>query len=87
MTRLCQSRQGRAYGAGMDTAISESQLLTRASELRYMAKTATTAEAAEVILRLAEWYEDAGLTAVSVSIPRPGMVHWRWRPAPECAVD
>jgi hypothetical protein len=77
----------------MDTAISESQFLTRASELRCMAETATTTEAAEVILRLAEWYEDAGLkrdlatAAVSVSIPRPRAVHWRWRTGAELAAD
>jgi hypothetical protein len=91
---LTNPDSGLAYHVGVDTAISESQFLTRASELRYMAETATTAEAAAVIRRLAAWYEDAGLrrrdlatAAVSVSIPRPGAVHWRWRPGAERAAD
>jgi hypothetical protein len=82
-----QSDSGLAYRVGMDTDIPESQFLTRAAELRCMAETATTTEAVETILRVAEWYEDTGLrrrdlptVAVSVSIPRPGAVHWRWRP-------
>src|ERR1700733_15209275 len=72
----------------MDTDIPESQFLSRAAELRRMAETATTAEAVETILRLAGWYEDTGLrrrdlptVAGSVSIPRLGAVHWRWRPS------
>jgi hypothetical protein len=73
---LTNPDSGLAYRVGMDTDIPESQFLSRAAELRCMAETATTAEAVETILRLAEWYEDTGLrrrdlptVAVSVSIP------------------
>jgi hypothetical protein len=69
----------RFAGAAFSLAISDGQ-------------TATTAEAAEVILRLAEWYEDAGLRrrggSRSERLNSPtGGGYWRWRPGAERAAD